>query len=215
MKRFTDLCCAWALAACLIAIGAVDATAANMLLNPGFATVPNPATDWTLTTGADRIGASSHDADGAVLRFREDTTPVNGWATASQKLTAAPGQVWTYTAYVLCPSGAYLQNDDYGLLDMTFRTSSGGTSSTQSANLAPTDNSVWYKTTITATAPANTTEVTFSAKFYHGDTAVVGKLYFDDFFAEGIPPVPEPHVVWAAVPVLLLAIGFRKRLMHV
>jgi hypothetical protein len=193
-----------------------QANAANLLINPGFATAPNPATDWTLSAGAARgtfpSTPFSHDGDGYVLRFYEDSTPASSWATASQTLAASPEQEWTFSAWAIYPSGMFLHEGDYGLLDITFRTASGATTSTQSSRVNLGLENTWQQLSKTAIAPANTTEVTFSAKFYHGDGWVSGRLYFDDFFADKVDPVPEPYVVWAVVPVIVLAIWRQRRL---
>ncbi len=213
MKHFHVFSGLWGAALLLWSFANSEMSAANMLVNPGFAT---DTSGWTLTTGVDRYGlGGAPDGDGAVLRFREDLTAVGGEIAASQKLSAAPQQQWTFSGWVLYPDTMWLHEGDYGVLDITFKTSSGGTGNAQSSKIDFNSPNRWLQLTVQAIAPANTTEVTFSAIFHRADTGATGRLYFDKFFAEGIPPIPEPHVIWAAIPVLLLAIVFRKRLVHV
>ncbi len=185
----------------------VKSSAANLLNNPGFATPPDPATDWSLTLGAARGTYSSppgsHDGDSAVLMFRADQTPENGWASASQTFAAAPGQEWTLSGWALYPSGMYLYEGDYAWLDITFSSGSGQKTSIHSSQVNLAVESTWMQLSQTAVAPADTTQVTLSAEFYHGTPWVSGRLYFDDFSASATP-IPEPGLLNLLWPVLLL-----------
>ena len=197
----------------LIAAFAIETRAQNLLQNPGFTALPNPATDWSLTLGASRgTPALSHDGDSYVLMFREDLTPVNGWSAASQTLPAVPDQEWTFSGWGYYPSGMFLHDGDYGVLDITFRTASGATTSTQSPQLNLLQESTWQHLSQTAIAPPGTTEVTLSAMLYHNDTWATGRLYFDDFSAQATPAIPEPRWVCLAWPVVLMLMRIKKRI---
>lgn len=196
----------------ILGLGQFIASAANLLQNPGFATPPDPAKDWTLSLGASQgTPALSHDLDSYVLMFREDLTPINGWSSASQTLSAAPGQEWTFSGWAYYPSGLFLHDGDHALLDIAFTTASGTTTHVESPQVNLLLESTWQPLSQTAVAPPDTTQVTLSAMFYHNDVWATGRLYLDDFSAQSVPPIPEPPIVCVAWPLILLLMCLKRR----
>ncbi len=179
------------LGAVFIIIALAVSAHANSLLNPSFETVGTNATtaaNWnqfgnaflsgtnnTLTTVRTGVGS---------MQAGSTATNVPIGSGASQDVSAAPGDTWRLTGYILTWINAKAFGPDtFGLAQLAFLDGSSNVLLTvDSPHFAQTANmpvNVWQPFQIDATAPAGTVTVR-TYVLYVGDDLGGGNFYFDD-----------------------------------
>jgi hypothetical protein len=197
-----------------------SASAANLLLNPGFET--GDMTGWTINNGVigqPGIGAQS-GAFSTLLTIDGDGVP-----EINQSFVATPGQQFNFSGYMMTPA-ALPGGPSFGVLKIVFRNATDvdlpviaspgdigtinntfpGMESGQVNSASPVNQ--WLFLEAQATAPANTAKVLFLAlnvEFNPGNHSIYG-----DSFQASL--VPEPaSAMMAGLGTLALLIRRRRR----
>jgi hypothetical protein len=158
------------------------------------------------------------------LKLEINSGVVGNTAFASQTLPSSQqpvpvmgNQQWTFSGYMLNFANTAMPENSYALLEIVFKGNFGEKSFT-SEHLTPQVHStsdVWDYTSLTATAPAGSSEVSFYVRLIQGSEdpsgSVWGSVWFDDMNATVVEPVPElASSGWIAVLVIGLAVGGRR-----
>lgn len=207
-----------------------DASAANVLGNPGFETdaVLNAApvagaTGWTTFGNASTASANLDPVDSGIGSLRLAGGGNFSVPGAYQTFPASPGQIWDFQGSMLT-KGTLPANATFGLLKIVWN---NGTSDLPPAGInfgqaAPPANpgieslpqlnstsalNTWQFTHAQGVAPAGTTKVSFYALFVDQSA---GTGYFDDLAATRVPE-PNSLVLIGIASVVGLGRFFRPR----
>jgi hypothetical protein len=203
-------------------IGFIGPCWAGLLANPSFET-PLTAEDWIAFGGSYQakkvVGLDpqwSYDLSWSLCA----PANVQGGGPASgayQIVSAAPGDRWTVTGFVLNSLHNQLALGCYGLATLEFLGPEGDDTPLQTFStdrLARTTGD-WRPFSIEGIAPEGTARLKVTTMMWRGIfTDTGGALYFDALDAEQLSAVPEPGAVWVACGVVGLAAvvaGRRRR----
>jgi hypothetical protein len=191
---------------------------ANLLVNPGFEITSGEGVGWEFlggawsyktSSGAYPIGNYELTGINSLLLPENGTMPL---IAARQTLSAQPGQVWTLSGLVMQSYHAETSYGTYGLASIEFIGGTGSTTTTDHLATYKTEN--WQSFSISAEAPAGTTDVIFTAQLIRiNDNPVASPLFFDNMSAtiSSVPEVPPGLYAFGISVAAIVGVTIRNR----
>lgn len=191
---------------------------ANLLVNPGFEITSGEGVGWEFLGGA----WSSKTISGTYTLGTHELTGINSLylpetgtmplIAARQTLSAQPGQVWTLSGLVMQSYHGETTPGTYGLASIQFVGGMGATTTTDHLATYKTVN--WQSFSISAEAPAGTTDVIFTAQLIRlNDNPVPSPLFFENMSAtiSSVPEVPPGLYALGISVAAIMGVTIRNR----
>src|SRR5262245_486145 len=181
------------------------------LVNGGFEESWN---GWTHSSGAYTQPQASPPeyvpyAHGGSRVLKLEVPPGNSGIVAyvSQSLLAAPGDTFTFSAYMMNYSGYAMRPGSYASLEMLFQ-GPFGTQTIVSPQYFPPESTTgssqdWSFANLSGVAPAGTESVVVFLKLTQVNTDAYGGVWFDDASLSVVSAVPEPLTPWLSLGTIL------------